>query len=855
MTQTWIRWIPAYSAEGFVCILALAIAIALCVRFVWGRGLIGRNWVLWTLRASSLAIVVAILMGPTWVEQSQHILKRPKMLFLFDGSSSMKLGTDSSRWQDALEFVEKGIEKTGAEASSDCQSYRFGHRLGPLSPAAPSNIPSNTQAPNKTVPAGRTDSASMDNAGGSLTQVRLNPASVKNNVYSESAIPAPDATDTRLADALRELSSRIDTRDTAGLVLLSDGRVRGSESVEQLASLLGNRNIPIHVYPVGNSTGTGDVAIVSMVTQPSVRKYTENEIQVFLRSFGMAGKNTTVRIVDADAPDENATTLASIPIVLTGNAQSVSLLYNIGDQPRNFRVVVDPIEGELTHRNNDINVKISIDRTRVRVLYVEGNGANRGFFTQIVQDAFGVARPVTNEGFTVANALREDADIECNAFESPGGSQPPRRFAETAITSSSNFPESRSELFSYDCIVFSNVGPDILEPELQELIAQWIEGRGSGMIITGSDAIQLDKWRDTPLFKALPIVSDSVTSNAEGLLKFKIKNKLHPIWKLLNEANANDKLLETIPALRVTARGMRAKPGADVLATDAETDEPMVVAQRFGRGRVLLAAPAFGGMAGAALHSDWGQQGKRSASKLWRNMIYWATEGSSIGRRRVTVEADKRFYRPGDSMTFKAIAYDESARRSTNYRLWSMFEPLSMDEVSLYTPAMWPEGLRRDSNETSPRIAWGEEIPFQKLASSGSYGLVLNLNEVSDGGQAGLRMELTAYEGEVSSDDKQSFGHGTQVDSMSMEVHILSDPFEQQNPLPNHDLLHRVANLSGGKILSTPADLSELLRMRPTIELQATQSQEPAWSRWWLWCLLGILISSEWIVRRLSGFA
>ena len=45
----------------------------------------------------------------------------------------------------------------------------------------------------------------------------------------------------------------------------------------------------------------------------------------------------------------------------------------------------------------------------------------------------------------------------------------------------------------------------------------------------------------------------------------------------------------------------------------------------------------------------------------------------------------------------------------------------------------------------------------------------------------GLRIELTAYE------------NNTQVDSTSLEVQILDDPSEQQNPLPDHDLLRRIA--------------------------------------------------------------
>ena len=46
----------------------------------------------------------------------------------------------------------------------------------------------------------------------------------------------------------------------------------------------------------------------------------------------------------------------------------------------------------------------------------------------------------------------------------------------------------------------------------------------------------------------------------------------------------------------------------------------------------------------------------------------------------------------------------------------------------------------------------------------------------------GLRIELTAYE------------NNTQVDSTSLDVQIVDDPSEQQNPMPDHDLLRRIAD-------------------------------------------------------------
>ena len=49
-----------------------------------------------------------------------------------------------------------------------------------------------------------------------------------------------------------------------------------------------------------------------------------------------------------------------------------------------------------------------------------------------------------------------------------------------------------------------------------------------------------------------------------------------------------------------------------------------------------------------------------------------------------------------------------------------------------------------------------------------------------------LRVELTAME------------EFTQVDSTSLDIQILHDPFEQQNPFPNHELLALIAKHSGG---------------------------------------------------------
>ena len=69
----------------------------------------------------------------------------------------------------------------------------------------------------------------------------------------------------------------------------------------------------------------------------------------------------------------------------------------------------------------------------------------------------------------------------------------------------------------------------------------------------------------------------------------------------------------------------------------------------------------------------------------------------------------------------------------------------------------------------------------------------------------GLRIELTAYE------------DNTQVDSTSLEIQILDDPSEQQNPLPDHDLLRRIASESGGTVLKGADDLTAMIESLPRL--------------------------------------
>ncbi|HVW39446.1 MAG TPA: hypothetical protein VHB99_19145, partial [Pirellulales bacterium] len=152
----------------------------------------------------------------------------------------------------------------------------------------------------------------------------------------------------------------------------------------------------------------------------------------------------------------------------------------------------------------------------------------------------------------------------------------------------------------------------------------------------------------------------------------------------------------------------------------------------------------------------------------------------------------------------------------------------------------------RTSGEENPFIVWGEEfeLPLDSQKAM-NHALQLPLAEALSSGASSqsLRVELTAYE------------DFTQIDSTSLDIQVLHDPFEQQNPFPNHELLTRLAQASGGQVLRSAEDLAALLRDAPVDVGPPIVRRVPLWSNIWvLGALLGLL-TVEWCWRRRLGLA
>ena len=840
------------TALAAVCIVAVGVYVA---RLLAGPSAeISRRWELLLFRGLVLVLIAVLLLNPVGVEESPGVRQRPEVFYLLDSSASMTMGGEETRWDEVLRIIRETEKQTDAHARVGL--YRFGHWLSSVA---------------------ETDAAENGRDEPGFEDVRSQQARLLKLANVE-----PIETDTRLAPALRQLTSRFGRTPPASIVLFSDGRARDEAAIDDPARFFRKLGVPIHTVPVGDTARGGDIAIVAVVVPETVRRQSQVEVQVFLRSFGYEGRRVEVQLRALDETGTAARSLSSPqPVTLQGGVQSLSLSFYADLETRRLAVSVTTQSDEISSTNNSMTAETFVDRTKIRVLYVEGSEQS--------------GRPVRRGGKVeirgpdaeLRDALIEDKDIECVALSAAFG-RILQVGPEGNVTPTHGFPTTSAELSAYDMVILSNVAREMFSDEQIDWLERLVSERGGGLcMLGGPSSFASGNWRESKLGDVLPVVmqdDDDWDSGAEVKGVVKTPSKLHPIWNILPDAKRNRLILAEFPEFEGANRGLRLKPGfssslvdaslapgtsgggavagilrsltgvADVTPKTPRGTFPMIAVGRYGRGRTMAMAPAITAPWANAFLNDWGDGNSRYYTKFWRNAVYWLTENSSIGRRRLVASHDKRFYKPGDTLSFRAVAYDEGAHLTEGYRIIAMIEPQSaeFDPDSLYSPVRWPNGLQRTSGEEGPFIAWGEEFALPKLnattagVSEGSgYGLELQIAEALSSGAAdvGLRIELTAYE------------DSTQVDSTSMEVQVMHDPFEHQNPFPNHQLLKKIAALSGGEVLKDGDALARMINDLPVQIGAPIVRKSPMWSRWWVLAVLIGLLTIEWFWRRSLGLA
>ena len=849
-----LQLLPQLSLPQTVGLLLAFVVGWVVLRLVFGgTERIAKRWPLFALRSLLFGVLALLLLNPVITTRTEGDVERSELFYIVDSSASMNMGSGSTRWSDSVKMIQEADEAVRKSAGADIRLFRFGRRLASVN---------NPKLLGLDLVSGR----SMSDTQSTETQ-------------TESSSPIePVDSDSRLLQALRRTPSRFGRKPPAGIVLFSDGRVREPENVVKLASTFKKLGVPIHVAPQGNLSGGGDIAIVGAVAPRNVRKYSDVNINIFLRSFGYDGVQSSLQLIATDMAGVERI-VQTLPVTLQSGFQSKTLTYRSGTVTENLRIEVQAQPDELATNNNSFETEILVDRTKIRVLYVEGSPSSprvvmRGD-TQVVEYTH---TPLTE-------ALSSDPDIECIALQASGSEITTLTWSQS---STNGLPQTQAELMAFDCMIVSNTAAHLFDQEKLEWIHSWVSERGGGfMMVGGENSFGAGHWQDSNIAKLLPVtMSDDDDWNPVLEVKASVNSKQsqHPIWRILDDEFQRNKAIQSLPGFTGANAGLRMKSGiARSLATanglsapvrqasglsgvlnsllgagapsaapnpaaanDSGQKSPILVAGQYGKGRSLAMGVGLS-RTHAKFTDEWGPKSGEYFGRFWRNVVYWLTEASSIGRRRLSATTDKRYYKPGEKLKLIAHAFDEQSREASEYEIQVSMEPQEFtDDTPFEAPVRWPDRIPRDSGEEGPLVVWGETVRLPKASdATGGFGMEFQLADslVSGTASQAVRFELT-----VSQD-------GTMIDSTSVDVQILHDPFEQQNPFPDHKLMNALSEQTGGSVLNKSADLAKLISGLPVKTGAPKITTRPAWNRMWLLVSLLILLTIEWLMRRHYGLA
>ena len=871
MKQTSIDFLSPVSTIFVLALIAAAIMAYLSVRLSSGSAnTLSKRWPIYVLRGLFLATLAAVLFNPVRVTERSGAIEPAQVFFLLDASQSMAIGDESNtRWDEAIRKIQTATQSAYQTAATEVNLFKFGRRLKAVQ--SPESI-------------GLTDALADDGRG--VTFAQKNDDENSNPDADDEELNAlANEPDTQLMVALQQVTNRFGRKPPAAVFVFSDGRARDTARTQKVSESFTKLGVPIHTAPVGNVSGDGDIAVISLVLPATARKQSEVVAQAFLRSYGFEGKRVKVELSSIDENQKKVKRLASVPVVLQSGFQTVPISFRTDAQTQLLQVAVTEQPKEISLDNNRFDSEIIISREKIRVLYYEGS--RMPTIPTQVNGQIVLRGPTT----PLQQALQDDPDIECVPV------QVSTDMLSSSVSINGTFPNSAADLSAFDAVILSDVPRKTFSQKQLKWIETWVRQRGGGLcMLGGQKSFSAGGWKDTPMQQILPVqIEEDYDWRGDVRVKMGIDTtqKIHPIFKLASDDRANRDLLKGFPDFSggnvrllpkpdlaqvvgvgkpggtvevaqpaptaasplfssqgirnlFAAKSQRPAKGPDVLVPDQFAS---ITVGKYGNGRSMaMAVPVTGPAAEEFL--KWGEKpgSNNYYAQFWRNTIYWLTERSSVGRRRLAFQCDKRYYGPDETITLSGNAFSETSKRTSSYRLVGMIEPQSFEGIeSDFSVVRWPNNVPREAEGDSPFVMWGEEfeIPVTKVGGVDQYQIELPVAESLPSGVANqsLRIELTAYE-----DDSQ-------VDSTSVPIQILHDPFEQQNPFPNHELLTDLANASGGQVLEDDEAIADVLKSLPVVHGPSEFSRAPIWSRWWVMALLLAFISGEWCYRRWIGLA
>jgi uncharacterized membrane protein len=416
----------------------------------------------------------------------------------------------------------------------------------------------------------------------------------------------PVAAATHINDGLKQLVTETTDLPLGAVVLLSDGSENGGGIDLDTITALRNRRLPVHTVGfgkerVGHDVEMDDVNVASRAMADSRMKAT-----VSFHQRGYADGKTMLTVKDGD----KALTSKDVTLGADGVIQTETVFFNGGTAGvKRMQFSLAPLASEENIANNALARLVNVSGERRRILYVEGEPRwEYKFIRRAAED---------DHGLQVVSMLRT---TENKIYRQ--GISDPKELAD-------GFPARAEDLFGYDGIIIGSVEAGYFTPRQQELLREFVDKRGGGLLFLGGRFALADGgWGASSVTELLPTFlpnGKNTFHRDPAMAQLTPAGADSAVTRLLDDPAKNVERWRKLPYMMDYQDVGTPKPGATVLAemNAGRGKLPLLVTQNYGRGRTAVMATS----------GTWRWQmsqalGDPTHDLFWQQLLRWVAADS-----------------------------------------------------------------------------------------------------------------------------------------------------------------------------------------------------------------------------------
>ncbi|MFK7821939.1 MAG: hypothetical protein AB8G99_24790 [Planctomycetaceae bacterium] len=612
-----------------------------------------------------------------------------------------------------------------------------------------------------------------------------------------------------LGTGLSSLSSAMLAGDPplAGIVLLTDGRDTSDTDPVNIAGQLGVIGAPVCPVALGSIYRPRDLSIGTIDYPQTVFLDDKAVLSAQVLAFGFDNEEVTVALEkDGELVEEK--TVATVD----GGA-NVDFNLDASEEARHqYTLTVRPEEGETREDNNVSAFAMTVVDDRAQVLLIEGESRWEFRFLH--------------------RALDRDERVQETSvvFEQPYIEQLNSSFFATEINVPTDVTKiDESPLADVDVVIIGDVAPEKLTDDLLRLLDRYVSELGGTVVFQAGKRFMPMAYDNELLSKLLPIqkpaevnmkaISEARSPRERGMHLFITAEALdEAMFQFVEDRFANRRFWQSLPG-HSWAVVSEVKPGANVFACVADAAEQQDL--EYERKNALIAHQfyGFGQVLWMGIDSTWRwrfREGDRYHHRFWGQLARWAASNkASAGNDSVRLKLSSTELKQGEDLEVKALWSSRAITQNPNTRATAVVKRIDGDNPDQVFAQVQLEPEEGRTRSHSAKIL---------SPPAGAYRVELLI----DGQQPDEPIDADFYVEE----------------EKSLELSDVSC---------NRELLQQIADASGGKLFNAD-EVSEIVKMFTTKEQKQTETLETSvWDHWTMMLLFFVLLTTEWVVRKLNG--